>query len=750
MASRPLPTEPDTSESGVITPTAFRPPGTLRGLQWPAMPWVPLALIATVVLTALVMGYLLLARSVSIESMPADAELDVDGWFTPRIGSHWLLTPGTHAVYARAAGYKPLSTWITVTADTLQAQRVALTPLPGKLTISLTPVEKATVRVDGKLVGSAPGTVDELEAGTRSIEIAAARYLPFNATVEVRGKRLEETLEAKLTPAWADFTLSSKPAGANVRVDGQSLGATPYTGELIHGTRKISVSRKGWKPWARTIDVVAGQAVDIPDVTLAKADGLLEIVTNPPGAAITIDGRFRGEAPAKITVSPDRDHRVTVMKAGYAPRTATASAAPEEVANLALQLEPELADINLITEPADAELLVNGQPAGNATQRLSLPTHEHEIIVRKPGYATYRTVVTPRKGIDKHLRITLKTAAQMAADTAPPAPAVSPPAMQAAPTPGAGPAPETLPTPSAAPPPLQQMSEAQQNVDIAQNPFIPDEIRAEAEAALRAPPPAGEGEIRTSLGQTLKRFDGGTLTLPQRPPARLTRPFYLALREVTNADYRRFISSHVSRGVSGQDLNAGSLPVVGISWEAAASYCNWLSRRDSLPVFYQIRYGRVLGVNPAAVGYRLPTEAEWDWAAARGSKGEPLQYPWGSGFPPRARAGNFADESAKAHLEQVIRGYDDGFAASAPVGSYPPNAHGFYDLAGNAAEWIHDAFGPAPADGLNPLGPSNAAQHVVRGASWASANDSKLRARHRESAGAPRPDLGFRLARYLQ
>ena len=135
MASRPLPTEPDTSESGVITPTAFRPPGTLRGLQWPAMPWVPLALIATVVLTALVMGYLLLARSVSIESMPADAELDVDGWFTPRIGSHWLLTPGTHAVYARAAGYKPLSTWITVTADTLQAQRVALTPLPGKLTI---------------------------------------------------------------------------------------------------------------------------------------------------------------------------------------------------------------------------------------------------------------------------------------------------------------------------------------------------------------------------------------------------------------------------------------------------------------------------------------------------------------------------------------------------------------------------------------------------------------------------------------
>ena len=748
MASRPLPTEHDASDTGVITPTAFRPPGALRGLEWPAFPWVPLALIATVLLTALAMGYLILARSVAIETVPAEAELEVGRWFAPRLGSHWLLTPGAHAVHARATGYKPLSTRITVTTDTLQAQRVTLTPLPGRLTIGLSPATKATVRVDGKRVGSAPGTIDEVEAGTRSIEISAARYLPFTATVEVRGKRLEETLEAKLTPAWADFTLSSTPAGANLRVDGEALGATPYQGELIHGTRKISVSLKGYKPWARTINVVAGQAVAIPDVTLAKADGLLEIVTHPPGAAITVDGRFRGEAPSRIAVSPDRDHRVTVMKAGYAPRTATARAAPDEVSNLALQLEPELADINLITEPADAELLVNGQPAGNATQRLSLPTHEHEIIVRKAGYATYRTVVTPRKGIDKHLRITLKTAAQMAAEAAPAPAAIPPPAPP--PPAGTRPAPETVPAPSDVPPPLQQTSEAQQSVDIAQNPFIPDEIRAEAEAALRAPPPAGEGEIRTSLGQTLRRFDGGALTLPQRPPARLTRPFYLGLREVTNAEYRRFISSHVSRGVSGQDLNADRLPAVGISWEAAATYCNWLSRRDSLPVFYQIRYGRVLGVNPAAVGYRLPTEAEWDWAAARGAKGEPLQYPWGSGFPPRTRAGNFADESAKAALEQVIRGYDDGFAASAPVGSFPPNPHGLYDLAGNAAEWMHDAFAPAPADGQNPLGPSNGAQHVVRGASWAHASDGRLRAGHRESSAAPRPDLGFRIARYLQ
>lgn len=765
--SIPAPNEPPARDEQarvhpLIEPAAFRPPGALHGFEWPAVPWTALAVAATLLLTALVMIYLLLARSVQIETVPPEAELSVDAWFAPRLGAHWLLTPGRHAVRASAPGYRRLATSITVTDATLQRQEIALTPLPGRLTIGLTPSVDAVVRVDGKRAGKAPGTIEEIEAGTRVIEIAAPRYLPYTAKIAVRGKRLEETLEARLEPAWAAFELKSSPAGATLLVDGATLGRTPYGGELIHGRRKLLVQMPGYKPWSRTIEVVAGHAVSIPDVTLAQADGMLEIVSNPPGAAITIDGRFRGEAPAKVAVTPNRDHRVTVMKSGYAPQTALARAAPDAVTALALQLEPELAVVNLITEPADAELLIDGQPAGQATQRLSLPTHEHEIIVRKPGYATFRTLVTPRKGVDKHLRITLKTAAQMAQEQAP------------APAPVAAPPPELQPAPSEVPPPLvpeqsaedaQATAAAQASVDVANNPFVPDEIRGEAIRQLReratrggsrAPTlrlgdeDGGAIEIRTGLGQTLKRFDGGELKLPQRPYAKLTRPFYLGTREVTNAEYRRFISNHVSRGASGQELNADPLPVVGVGWEAAAMYCNWLSRRDSLPPFYQIRYGRVLGVNPASVGYRLPTEAEWDWAVARDDDGKPLSFAWGGGFPPKSRVGNFADRSAADYLEQVLGTYDDGFAATAPVGSFAPNARGLYDVAGNVAEWMHDAFAPAAAGGTDPLGPSQGAQHVVRGASWSTASEAKLKAAWRESAGGPRPDLGFRLARYLR
>ncbi len=742
----------------LLEPAAFRPPGALRGFEWPTVPWTALAIVATLAVTVLVMGYLLLARSVQLETVPAEAELSVDAWFAPRLGEHWLLTPGRHALRASAPGYKRLTASITVTDDTLQRQEIVLTPLPGRLTITVSPAVEATVHIDGKRAGAAPGTIEEVEAGTRVVELEAQRYLPFTTTLEVRGKRAEETLEARLLPAWAEFELQSSPAGASLAVDGEAVGRTPYAGELIHGQRRLVVRMPGYKPWSRTIDVVAGRAVSIPDVVLEKADGLLEIVTNPPGAAITIDGRFRGEAPAKLAVSPDRDHRVTVMKAGYAPQTTSARAAPDAVTALALQLEPELAVINLITEPADAELLIDGQPAGTATQRLNLPTHEHELIIRKPGYASFRTVVTPRRGVDKHLRITLKTAAQMAREQGPVTP------LPAA-TPAPPPAPDEAPppfVPDGAPRDAQATAAAQASVDIANNPFVPDEIRGEAIRRLREqglerdtastslPAPLGEPEIRTSLGQPLKRFDGGELVLPQRPAAKLTRPFYLATREVTNAEYRRFLSGHVSRGAGDQELNADPLPVVGVTWEAAATYCNWLSRRDSLPPFYQIRHGRVLGVNPDAVGYRLPTEAEWDWAIARDDDGKPLTYAWGGGFPPKSRVGNFADRSAQPYLEQVIAAYDDGFAATAPVGSFAPNARGLYDVAGNAAEWMHDVFAPTAAGGRDPLGPSSGAQHVVRGGSWSTASESKLKAAWRESVGGSRPDLGFRLARYLR
>jgi formylglycine-generating enzyme required for sulfatase activity len=154
-------------------------------------------------------------------------------------------------------------------------------------------------------------------------------------------------------------------------------------------------------------------------------------------------------------------------------------------------------------------------------------------------------------------------------------------------------------------------------------------------------------------------------------------------------------------------------------------------------------------------GYRLPTDAEWEWAARFAGQTVGLIYPWGDMPRPPDRSGNYADVNAtKVRLPTVMNTYDDGFAVSAPVGSYEANAYGIFDLGGNVAEWVQDFYtldlleSAQPVD--DPLGPEGGRLHVVRGASWRSATAADLRLAARGSGFEAREDVGFRIARNLQ
>lgn len=712
----------------------FRPPGPLAHLPEVRLPWPRIIATAWLLLALATAWYVLAARSVDFDLAPPEAKLTVEG-FAPRVAAHWLLLPGTHVVRAEAPGHLPYRGRIRITGEAHQIHTIVMKPLPGRLDVTLDPPVAATLEIDGRPAGPLPGVVAELEAGMHEILIRSARYLPFSATVDIAGRGETQRFTAVLKPAWAAFTLSSKPAGAVVRIDGAAAGRTPLVHELIEGERDIAVELEGYKPWRRHVKVLAGQPVAFRDVALEKADGIARVSSEPAGAALTVDGKYQGVAPQRIALAPDVAHELTAFKEGYAAERRTITVASGATHDIALTLAPELAPIRLDTTPADAELLVDGKPAGSATQRLELPTTAHEIIVRKAGYASYKTTVTPRTGVEKRLRIALKTAAEMQAELA------------ASPAP-----PPTAPTQVAA-------SDAK---PIPQAPHGPTaRIETEAVPATRETP-AAESFRQTVTGQELKRFEGGEFLMgtladdPGHRPneitrrVRLSRPFYLSVREVSNRDYRTFVPTHDSGAVGGVDLNADSLPVARVSWEDAALFCNWLSRQEKLPVFYQIRHGKVLGVHPEATGYRLPTEAEWEWAARTTPDGATVNLPWTGPFPPRGRVGNFADLSARALLGKRIPGYEDGFAGSAPVGSYPPNLQGLYDLAGNVAEWVHDFYGTQEPPGVlaDPLGPTAGDAHVVRGSSWADADPALLRLAARAPGQGPRNDLGFRIARY--
>lgn len=230
-----------------------------------------------------------------------------------------------------------------------------------------------------------------------------------------------------------------------------------------------------------------------------------------------------------------------------------------------------------------------------------------------------------------------------------------------------------------------------------------------------AAPPAGAEPV-------WKRIPAGTFTMgcvkgddrcgdEDAHQVTLTRPFDMAEAETTNGAYRKCVAAGVC-GAPTEWTGKDNVPVGNITWEDAAAFCGW-------------------------VGGRLPTEAEWEYAARGGKSG--MIYPNGSTIT--------HDE---ANYEGT-GGRDKWKYEAAPVKSFPPNEYGLYDMAGNVWEWVHDWHGgmyPAPA--TDPKGPTDGVGHVNRGGSWYSFA-SFLRTSHRvliqTSQETHRFDYGFRCAR---
>ncbi len=210
----------------------------------------------------------------------------------------------------------------------------------------------------------------------------------------------------------------------------------------------------------------------------------------------------------------------------------------------------------------------------------------------------------------------------------------------------------------------------------------------------------------------------------EKPTTRVTiSRFFLSRYLITNADYEQFDPTHERKRAPG----AGDRhPVVYVSSLDAIKFCEWLSSREHKR-------------------YRLPTEAEWEYAA-RGNDGR--RYPWGN-YEGRGDLANFADKNTVFAWSD--REIDDGYPESSPIGSFPLGASpfGMEDMAGNVWEWCLDFFEPyRGAPKVNPRGPKTGAKRVHRGGSWKSRfNSLRTTARRFERAELPlqRPGIPDRL-----
>lgn len=247
----------------------------------------------------------------------------------------------------------------------------------------------------------------------------------------------------------------------------------------------------------------------------------------------------------------------------------------------------------------------------------------------------------------------------------------------------------------------------------------PDTTAPPAPTAPDAPAP-GDRTIRVADGMTMVYVPAGSFAmgtsekdvaalleacamcdeawLRTEQPQHLVQlsEFWIDQTEVSNAQYARCVQGGGCPALGPeyqQDvrLNDPQQPVVGVSWSAAAAYCSW-------------------------VGARLPTEAEWEYAA-RGPGGH--SYPWGNAFD-GARL-NFCDANCLEELPDLR--FNDGYPYSAPVGSYPGGASwvGAVDMAGNVWEWTGDRYDAgyySYSPQKDPTGPLTGAFHVLKGGAY--------------------------------
>ena len=238
---------------------------------------------------------------------------------------------------------------------------------------------------------------------------------------------------------------------------------------------------------------------------------------------------------------------------------------------------------------------------------------------------------------------------------------------------------------------------------------------------------------------------------------RITKPFYLGVHEVTVGQFRQFVEAtghetdmrKTAKGGWGWSESDGKTegpnpkytwrdtgwlqtdahPVVNTSWNDAMAFCDWLSRKEGKE-------------------YRLPTEAEWEYACRAGTT---TLYYHGDDPQGVTQVGNVRDASAERRLHKSWSPHtpDDGHLFTAPVGGFRPNGFGLYDMLGNACEWCADWYADnyyeaSPAD--DPTGPIAGARHVFRGAFWGEPPDYCWSAfRPMLPPGARHESLGFRI-----
>jgi formylglycine-generating enzyme required for sulfatase activity len=540
--------------------------------------------------------------------------------------------------------------------------------------------------------------------------------------------------------ALATLVINSDPDNATVFLDGRAVGITPFETTLSAGRHLLELEHSYFERSRETLDVRAGEAIT-RRVILGIGEGTLDLLSNPKGAWVEVDGRRLGSVtPAELRLTAG-EHRIRMGLPERRPveQIVVLDSGSRQEVTLTLDMDPH-GSLTVTTRPTDAR--VSLPDLGVAYQPgVRIPIGEHLIEVSRPGYTTSRIRFEVRYGENETEVVLPREYGQLiaSANRADAEISVAFTDMQGRPvrqpySPGmrlpVGPVDVRARS-------LGQRS-AYRKVDLTRDGatvrLVLKPMEVKAGAILRDQLKSGGGApemIVIPAGEFVMGDDQGLADERPQHTVVLTEPFAMSVREVSSAQYRAFAAA------TGRELHvktrndADEVPARYISWRDASAYTDWLT-------------------DQTGSRYRLPSEAEWEYVARAGTRSA---YFFGDSLEEICVYANLADQSSR----EFYGGWesedcDDGYPRLAPVGRLKPNPFGVHDILGNVTEWVLDCgtsdYATAPSDGSAASSRRSCRSHGYRGGSWDSQAD-QLRSAYRSASHGAGDDRGIRLVREL-
>ena len=584
------------------------------------------------------------------------------------------------------------------------------------LVLSVEPKE-AMVYIDDVYEAGTDGMVQKfLPFGRHTYRVDYALYHAEAGQVELSSDRRTE-LSVRLRPAYGFVEVSSEPeSGARVLIDGEEVGVTPYKSDrLKSGEHRIEVLKAMYAPSSRQVEVTDGAVVPVL-LKMSANYGTLTLTTDA-SSEIWVNNEKKGEGEWKGRLNAG----VYVVEARrVSHRTLRQSLEVKAGEELTVSLGtpvPVCGTLNISSTPAAAEILLDGKPYGTTPQILKdILIGGHTLELRKKGCASVSRSLTVEEGKVLPVHLDLPSGRLVSIQTDRPGDVLSVDGQRI------GLSPQTLELSYGA-----HVIRADREGESTQKEIEVSEGEGEQSVELgfsllgrvrwSSSVTSGQKRILSQLLGNMVKVKGGSFQMGgtseqgsdamdrEKPIHTVTlSDYYICKYEVSQQEWEVVMGNNPSH-FQGKDL-----PVEQVSWEDCQAFIQRLNTLTGLD-------------------FKLPTEAQWEYAARGGSKGQGNKY---SGSNTLSEVGWYKGNSG---------------GKTCPVGQKQANELGLYDMSGNVWEWCSDRYGDYNSRSeTNPIGPVSGSLRVARGGGWADvAGICRVSFRDVNAPGYRGSNLGLRL-----